>query len=114
MKAIWTKYLGPTNFRGSRVKAVAENANGFGAEIGATVEYDDALSVEANHDSAALALCEKMGWPGDLMRGGRPDGMGNVYTFAAECNRVSNPTPSYAEQDKARKALADAARKVAP
>ena len=106
MKAIWTKYIGPTNYRGSRIKATAEDRNGFGAAIAVTVEYDDALSIEANHDAAALALCAKMGWPGDLMRGGRPDGRGNVYTFAAECNRVSNPVPSYAEQDKARKALA--------
>jgi len=97
MKAIWTKYIGPTNFRGSRVKASAEG-------VSVTVGYDDGLNRDDAHDRAALALCAKMGWPGGLVRGGRPDGCGNVYTFDADCNRVANPTPSYAEQDKARKA----------
>ncbi len=110
MKAIWTKYIGPTNYRGSRVKATAEDRNAFGSALAVTIEYDDALSIEANHDAAAVALCLKMGWPGGLVRGGRPDGCGNVYTFDADCNRVANPTPSYAEQDKARKALAGGAR----
>ena len=27
MKAIWTKYLGPTNYRGSRIKASAEGVS---------------------------------------------------------------------------------------
>ena len=108
MKAIWTKYLGPTDIRGSRVRAVAEIRNGFGAEIGCTVGWDDAKSSEQNHDAAAVALCLKMGWPGDLTRGGRPDGCGYVYTFLSDRDRVHNPTPSYAEQEAARKAKASA------
>ena len=102
MKAIWTRYYGPGNVRGSRVRAVAEIKNGFGAEIGCTIEWDDAKNSEQNHDAAALALCAKMGWPGDLMRGGRPDLVGYVYTFADERNRVSSPVPSYEEQAKRR------------
>ena len=104
MKAIWTRYYGPGNVRGSRVRAVAEIRNSFGAEIGLTIWWDDALSVEQNHDAAALALCAKMGWPGNLMRGCRPDGVGNVYTFEEALNRVVNPVPSYAEQHAARAA----------
>jgi hypothetical protein len=99
MKAIWTKYIGPTNFRGSRVKASAEG-------VSITVGYDDALNSEDAHAVAALALCWKAGWPGDLYRGGRPDGNGFVFVFAEPGERVFNPTPSYAAQAEARKALA--------
>ena len=101
MKAIWTKYLGPTDTRGSRVKASAEGAS-------VTIGYDDSLNMEKAHDAAAVALCLKMGWPGDLTRGGRPDGCGYVYTFLSDRDRVHNPTPSYAEQEAARKAKASA------
>ena len=95
MKAIWTKYLGATNVRGSRIKASAE-----GCSI--TVGCDDALTHEWAHTVAALALCRKMGWPGDLYRGGRPDGVGYVFTFAHESALVKNPTPTYVEQEAAR------------
>ena len=99
MKAIWTKYLGPTNYRGSRVKAEAEG-------VSVTVPYDDGGSSDDAHDRAAIALCAKMGWPGDLIRGGRPDGKGNVYAFLRDGATLSNPVPSYAAQAEARKALA--------
>lgn len=107
MKAIWTKYIGPSNVRGSRVRAVAERRLGPNMpEIGITIGWDDAKNSDENHDAAALALCAKMGWPGDLMRGARPDGCGNVYTFICELRRVPNPVPSYAEQERRRKDLA--------
>lgn len=80
MKAIITKYLGPTNFRGSRIKASDGDRNQI------TISYDDALSSDDAHDAAALALCRKMGWTRyNLMRGGTPTG--NVYTFddASNC-----------------------------
>lgn len=95
MKAIWTKYTGPTNTRGSRIKASAEG-------VSITVPGDGA-SAEDVHTFAAVALCRKMGWPGDLYRGGRPDGVGFVFVFAAPSERVANPTPSYAAQAEARK-----------
>ena len=99
MKAIWTKYLGPTNFRGSRVKASAEG-------VSVTVEYDNALNSEDAHAVAALALCRKAGWPENLYRGGRPDGKGFVFVFAFPGALVVNPVPSYKAQAEARKALA--------
>jgi len=55
MQAIQTKYMGPTNTRGSRIKATAEAGS-------ITVGYDHALSSEGNHNAAARALCEKLGW----------------------------------------------------
>lgn len=58
MKAIFTKYLGPTNFRGARVKATEPD----GRFIMQAWKYD--LSQEANHLSAAEALKVHLGWDG--------------------------------------------------
>jgi len=55
MQAIVTKYLGPTDYRGSRIKATADAGT-------ITVPYDYALSNEALHRVAADALVEKLGW----------------------------------------------------
>ena len=78
MQAIVTKYLGPTNFRGSRVKATC-------AAGSLTLSWDDALDVDGNHDAAALALATKLGWRGDrygkMAGGGLPKGDGSVYVF---------------------------------
>lgn len=85
MQAITTKYLGPTNFRGSRVKAMCQ----AGSLI---LNWDDALDTNPNHDRAAIALRNKLGWDKDcygrLYRGVLPDGTGNVYVFAADSERV--------------------------
>lgn len=53
-KIIETKYIGPTNFRGSRVKAFDANSNTV------TIEWRSELNVEANHLAAAKALLEKI------------------------------------------------------
>lgn len=71
MQAIATKYIGPTNFRGSRVKASAEAGS-------VTVSWDHALSIEENHRAAAMALVAKYGWAGNWAGGVLPDGR-HVY-----------------------------------
>src|SRR5271169_5698843 len=59
MQAIETKYFGPSNVKGSRIKATAMAGS-------VTVEYDHALDSEGNHKSAAMALQFKMVWiPGE-------------------------------------------------
>ncbi len=68
MKAIQTKYLSATNSRGSRIKAWAEGGNSI------TIGYPHELSGEAVHKKAALALQEKLNWPGQLVGGGLPNG----------------------------------------
>jgi hypothetical protein len=73
MKAITTRFFGPGNVRGSRYKASDEDGNSV------TVSTDFALNSDGNQDRAALALCEKMGWTGNLYRGGLK--RGNVYVF---------------------------------
>lgn len=55
MQAIETKFFGPTNFKGSRIKA--ECAAGS-----VTVGYDHALNLEENHIAAAKALVAKLDW----------------------------------------------------
>ena len=75
MKAIETKYLGPTNFRGSRIKAWAEGGNSV------TIPYPHELSGEMVYRLAAEALCLKMKWTGAMISGGRADGNGYVFVF---------------------------------
>ena len=73
MKAILTKYHGPTNYKGSRYSATDGDTR-------VILSADDSLSSDANHDRAALALCTKLQWDGELVRGGLKNG--NVYVFA--------------------------------
>ena len=71
MCAITTKFLGPTNFRGSRIKASAKSGRG----LSVTIPYPHELSQSAAHAAAALALCAKMNWtPDTLHAGATPDG----------------------------------------
>ena len=55
MQAILTKYLGPTNSRGSRVKAHAQSGS-------IIINWDHGLSNEDNHLLAAKALMNKYEW----------------------------------------------------
>jgi hypothetical protein len=71
-QAIVTKFIGPTNFRGSRVKATA-------AAGSVTLNWDHALNSEANHAAAAKALAEKYEWRGEWHGGGLPSNSGNAY-----------------------------------
>jgi hypothetical protein len=79
MQAIVTKYLGPTNSRGSRVKATCQAGS-------ITVSWDDAWDVFPNHRAAALALVKKLGWdsyPGTWHDGCLPDDTGYVFVYAS-------------------------------
>lgn len=68
MKAIVTKYLGPTNSRGSRIKASAEGVKSI------TISYDHALNIDDLYRKAAQALADKYQWKGKLVAGQLPDG----------------------------------------
>jgi hypothetical protein len=83
MKAIITKFHGPTDTKGSRYSASDEDGNR------ATVHADHALNPEQNHDAAALALCRKMKWSGTLVRGDL--GTGYVYVWADAREQVEAP-----------------------
>jgi hypothetical protein len=73
-QAITTKYLGATDHRDARVKATA-----YAGSV--TVSWDHALDCDDNHTAAAVALCRKYGWRGELHGGGMPGGRGNCYVF---------------------------------
>lgn len=73
MKAIVTRYVGPTNTKGSRIIASDEDGNKI------TISYPYELSGEAVHRKAAEALREKMGWTGELVSGSLKNGY--VFVF---------------------------------
>lgn len=81
MKAIITKYLGPTNVRGARIKAKAE---GVPAVI---ISYPYELSGEDVHRAAAVKLAQKYNWLDlngqelELVGGGLPDNTGYAFCF---------------------------------
>jgi hypothetical protein len=71
-QAIETKYMGPTNTRGSRIKATA-------AAGSVMVPFDYQLNPDGNHKAAADALIAKMGWQGTFAQGGNVKGDGYVF-----------------------------------
>jgi len=75
-QAIVTKWHGPTNYSGSRIKAKA-------AAGSITVPWDYALNVADNHTAAARALVEKLEWAGVWSGGGMPSGDGYVFVDAS-------------------------------
>lgn len=72
MQAIQTKFIGPTNTKGDRVKASCDAGS-------ITVPWDYSLGQEENHVAAAEALRAKLGWTeefyGKLVTGS----LGNTY-----------------------------------
>lgn len=74
MQTIRTKWLGPTNYRGSRIKAIS--ASGHSTVV---VSWDYALNIQANHNAAAKALADKMAWPGEWVSGSWGELGGYVY-----------------------------------
>lgn len=90
MQAIITKYLGPTNYKGSRIKASCERGS-------IVVSYDDSLNQEQAHIAAVKALIRKFNkediarhgagavkdgrsWNSQFVSGGMPDG-GYCHVF---------------------------------
>lgn len=56
-RAIRTRFVGPTNYRGSRIIADAGDT-----QSRVTLEWDHSLNSEQNHATAAMAVVAKMGW----------------------------------------------------
>lgn len=63
MQAIVTKYLAPTDFRGTRVKATCSAGH-------VIIDWDYGISAEDNHELAANALMFRFGWIGNKLIGG--------------------------------------------
>jgi hypothetical protein len=77
--AITTRFLGPTNYRGARIKAtIPDYARGDTRKRpSVTLGWDHALTAEGNHAAAARALALKLGWTGDYHLGDN----GESYIF---------------------------------
>lgn len=73
MKAIITKYHGPTNTKGSRISATDDDGNRI------SISRESALSSEDCHKAAVVALCKKIGWRGTLQGGYTATGMAWVF-----------------------------------
>jgi hypothetical protein len=84
MQAIETKYLGPTDHRGSRVKATAEAGS-------LTISWDDALDVRENHARAALEAIRRWGWSGRWV-GGSLAGRGYAFVCVPGSRKPGDPT----------------------
>jgi hypothetical protein len=82
MQYIQTKYLSPTNTKGSRIKAIASFA---GDSI--TIPYDYSLDCEQAHAKAAMELAKKLEWEGEYAAGGNDTGY--VFAFIGHSNTYS-------------------------
>ena len=77
MQTITTKWLAPTNYRVSRIKARAS-----GGKEALILSWDYALGSEENHRLAAMALATKLEWDGEWIGGESPDECGHTYVRA--------------------------------
>lgn len=71
-QAIVTTYHGPTNVKGSRIKAKAAAKTKW-------FHWDHSLNVEQNHTMAAHALAKELDWSGVWFGGGLPDTSGFCF-----------------------------------
>ena len=74
MKAITTRFLGPTATKGSRVTASDQDGNRV------TIPDRGELDTANAHFAAAEVLCHKMGWGANLAQGSVKDGYVFVFT----------------------------------
>ena len=88
MKAIETHFLGPTNYRGSRVTAKDDDGNRI------TLTWRHELNSDDNHKAAAYALCEKMHWTNkeSLVCGALKNSYVWVFTMTPR-DMAKEPTP---------------------
>lgn len=79
MQAIRTKYMGPTNHLGGRVKAWCDTGT-------IVLAWDHELNVADNHTAAAVSLRAKLGWANrGMTRDGLPQrGTPNAYCFVLD------------------------------
>lgn len=75
LQAITTRYLGPTNHRGARVKATCQAGS-------ITIPWDHAWNADKNHAMACAALQAKLGWREKRIGGALPDGRGYAFVVA--------------------------------
>lgn len=90
-QGIVTKYLGPTNYKGSRIKAIARKASENYLAQQLTLPKDYALNYDADHCRVAKALADRLGWRGYWMGGGTPDETGYQWVCIGDFIVAPNP-----------------------
>jgi hypothetical protein len=80
-QAIQTKFLSPTNSRGSRVKA-------FAAAGSVTISWNHRLNPEQNHRAAAKMFANRMNWVG-LWYGGTLRSGDMVFVTVDDVSRAA-------------------------
>ena len=89
--AIETKFLGPTNCRGARIKAQAMDLWSDGKRESVTVGYDYALNSEDNHTADAMHLLPKIcNTPSDYLLVVGATERGYVFVVAS-VQRIHHP-----------------------
>lgn len=82
MQAITTRYFGPTNTKGSRIRVSCQAKTRF-------YPWNHALNQSANHMAAAKALATELGWNYGPWHGGElPDGKGSVFVCDGKCDET--------------------------
>lgn len=74
MQAIRTRYLGPTDKRGSRISATAAAGRAF-------IDYPHELPMEERHRAAAAELCKRYGWDASELVEGVLSNQDHVFVF---------------------------------
>lgn len=78
LRSICTRWLGPTNHNGSRVKAIGRKRESDMPALTLTDSWDYGHSVEENHARVAKLLAAKLGWSGLYVGGSTDDGFAFV------------------------------------
>jgi len=86
MKAIKTKFIGPSNVKGSRIRASEPDGKSV------TISYSHELNGDENHLAAAQALCKRMNWSGLLVTGWL--GGCFVHVFTGKDGPITSPSIS--------------------
>lgn len=92
MTGIVTKFLGPSNVRGARVKATTTNTNpATGKKETLTIGWDHAKNSGDNHATAAKALAIAVGFTGEWVSAGTDDGFVYVRRDISAFSTVRKP-----------------------
>lgn len=97
LRAISTRYFGPTNSRGSRIKAIARKREHDMPELSLTDNWDYGASIDENHCRVAKLLAAKLEWSGLYIGGSTDDGL--VFVNAGNGSEVAPPFNGKANRD---------------
>lgn len=84
MQAIKTKWLSPTNNRGTRIAASCQAGR-------LIVDYEYELGIDDNHARAARMLADKLGWKWTEFIGGNIDA--GIMAWVANCKASYETIP---------------------